>query len=216
MGQIILIRHGQANSGARTEEEYDRLSDLGAAQAQRLGSYLRTQNQDVDLVLRGTLNRHAATAEHMGDLGHVPQIDARLNEMDYLTLGRVLEEEHGVSQPGPEDFLDHFIKVMTAWKNAQIQGQETFESFETRIAGVLEEATQPGRTVLCVTSGGVIAMMIRHLLRLDLPAMARIALPIWNSSIHNIGVSEKGAILTSFNEIPHLDARDAVHLRTHY
>ena len=38
MGELTLIRHGQANSGATTEEDYDRLSDLGHTQARLLGN----------------------------------------------------------------------------------------------------------------------------------------------------------------------------------
>lgn len=216
MGQIILIRHGQANSGALTEEDYDRLSDLGARQATRLGDYLRQTVEPFDLVLRGSLNRHEATARNMGDLGGAARVDPRLNEMDYLTLGKALETDHGVPQPGPDEFMDHFVAVLHAWKNAQIRGQETYESFETRVSGVLDEASQPGRRVLCVTSGGVIAMMIRHLLRLDIPAMARVALPIYNCSIHRIDVTPRGAVLSSFNEIPHFADPTQAELRTHY
>lgn len=216
MGQIILIRHGQANSGAQTEEDYDRLSENGARQAAILGDYLRATQPEFDVVLRGSLNRHQATATHMGALGAAPDVDPRLNEMDYLTLGKALEDNHGVPQPGPDAFMDHFVQVMNAWKNAQIAGQESYESFETRICGVLDEATQPGRRVLCVTSGGVIAMMIRHLLRLDIPAMARIALPIFNSSIHQIDVTARGAVLSGYNAIPHLADPDLADLRTYY
>lgn len=214
MGQITLVRHGQANSGAQTEDDYDRLSDLGAEQARVLGDHLRASGATFDVVLRGTLRRHDATAHHMGALGAEVEIDDRLNELDYLTLGRVLEEECGVPQPGPDEFLDHFIEVMTAWKQATIRGQETYDSFETRVAGVLEAASRPGCRVLCVTSGGVIAMMIRHLLRLDIPAMARVAVPIYNTSVHNIAVSPKGALLTGFNAIPHLHGQQR--LQTFY
>lgn len=215
MGQIILVRHGQANREGKTEEEYDRLSELGAQQATHLGNWMREQGIKADVMLRGSLRRHVATADAMGDLGVAIQEDARLNEMDYLTLGKALEDDHGVVQPGPDDFMDHFVQVLTAWKDAQIRGQETFDSFETRVSGVLETATQQGKTVVCVTSGGVIAMIIRHLLRLDIPAMARIATPIWNTSIHRIAISDLGAMLYSYNEIPHLGT-DRTDLRTHY
>ena len=41
MIEITLIRHGQANTGARSEADYDRLSDLGRQQALWLGEHLR-------------------------------------------------------------------------------------------------------------------------------------------------------------------------------
>ena len=41
MTDVTLIRHGQANSGARSEEDDDRLSPHGHQQAKRLGEHLR-------------------------------------------------------------------------------------------------------------------------------------------------------------------------------
>jgi phosphohistidine phosphatase SixA len=41
MGELVLIRHGQANSAANDEDGYDRLSDLGHQQARWLGDWLR-------------------------------------------------------------------------------------------------------------------------------------------------------------------------------
>ncbi len=41
MSHITPIRHGQANTGARTEADYDRLSPLGHQQAAWLGDHLR-------------------------------------------------------------------------------------------------------------------------------------------------------------------------------
>lgn len=216
MGQVILIRHGQANRAGTTEEEYDRLSDLGAEQSRLLGDALRAQGIKPDRMLRGSLRRHVATADNIGDLGVAIEEDPRLNEMDYLTLGRALEDDHGVPQPGPENFIEHFVQVMHAWKDAQIHGQESFDSFETRVAGVLKDAQKQGQTVVCVTSGGVIAMMIRHLLRLDIPAMARVATPIWNTSVHRIDVAPHGAMLSAFNQMPHLELPEHARLRTHY
>ncbi|HGG64496.1 MAG TPA: histidine phosphatase family protein, partial [Rhodobacteraceae bacterium] len=41
MVELTLIRHGQAQTGARDEASYDSLSDLGHQQAQWLGETLR-------------------------------------------------------------------------------------------------------------------------------------------------------------------------------
>jgi broad specificity phosphatase PhoE len=50
--------------------------------------------------------------------------------------------------------------------------------------------------VLCVTSGGVIGMMVRHLLDLDPARMAHLLVPIRNSSIHRVAVLAQGTILS--------------------
>jgi len=139
MGEITLIRHGQANSDATNEEDYDRLSALGHQQAQWLGEHLRAHEPTFDRVLMGTLRRHQETAAGIGDLGAQAQVDARLDEMDYFNLGQALESTKGIPFPGPEDFADHVPLVMEAWHNAEIQGRESFANFEARIFGVLSE-----------------------------------------------------------------------------
>lgn len=216
MGEITLVRHGQANSGAQSEEEYDRLSELGAQQALWLGDHLRAHEPGFDRVLTGTLRRHKETAVAMGDMGAAREEDPRLDEMDYFNLGRALEDTHGVPFPGPEDFAAHVPQVMAAWHAAEIQGNESFASFEARVTSVLHEAAEPGRRVLCVTSGGVIGMVMRHLLGLDPQRLAHVLLPIRNSSFHRVHVTPHGTILGSFNAHPHLDAPERAHARTTY
>ncbi|MFT6945427.1 MAG: broad specificity phosphatase PhoE, partial [Yoonia sp.] len=93
MGEIILVRHGQANSGATDEESYDKLSDLGHQQARWLGDYLRDREAPFDKVISGSLRRHRETATGIGY--DDPQIDPRLNEMDYFNLGQALQDVHG-------------------------------------------------------------------------------------------------------------------------
>lgn len=213
MGEILLVRHGQANSQAQDEAGYDRLSDLGRRQAEWVGAWLREHEAAFDLVLSGSLRRHRSTAEAMGADARV---DARLNEMDYFNLGRALADTHGVPMPGPHDFAAHVPQVMEAWHRAEICGDESFADFEARVTSVLQEAAEPGRRVLCITSGGVIGMVVRHLLRLDPTRMAHVLLPIWNTSIHRVHVMPHGTILAGFNAIPHLDAPERAPARTHY
>lgn len=214
MGEIILVRHGQANSAATDEESYDRLSDLGHQQARWLGDYLREREATFDKVMSGSLRRHKETAAGLGYAD--PLIDPRLNEMDYFNLGQALQDVHGVPFPGPDEFASHVPQVMEAWHKAEIMGVESFASFEQRVTSVLQEAASPGVRVLCVTSGGVIGMIIRHLLNLDPTRMAHVLLPIMNSSLHRIRVIPQGPILASFNAVPHLDQDDRMHAQTHY
>lgn len=214
MGEIILVRHGQANSAAQDEESYDRLSDLGHQQSAWLGEYLRVREDSFDKVICGSLRRHRETAAGIGF--ESPLIDPRLNEMDYFNLGRALEEVHGIPFPGPDEFAAHAPQVMEAWHRAEIKGVETFASFETRVTAVLQEAIAPGVRVLCVTSGGVIGMIMRHLLALDPTRMAHILLPIMNTSLHRVRVTPQGPILAGYNAVPHLDDPTRRHAVTHY
>ncbi|SLN44876.1 histidine phosphatase family protein [Pseudooctadecabacter jejudonensis] len=215
MGELFLVRHGQANSGATSEEEYDRLSDLGHAQAKLLGQWMQAHERPFDQVLSGTMRRHRETAQGMG---YTPDAhDARLNEMEYFALARDMAAVHGLTPPQTsDDFFTHMPQTLTAWEQATINGAEPFATFESRIWAALAEATKPGKRVLCVTSGGVIAMVMRGALGLNTTQMAHVLLPVFNSSLHKFRIRDQGTFLTAFNAIPHLDAPDLADHRTHF
>ncbi len=213
MGEIILVRHGQANSAATTEDDYDRLSALGHQQANLLGEWMRAHDYAFDHIVSGTLRRHRET---VGGMGWSADEDARLNEIDYFRLTDEMHTVKGEPMPTQETFSDHMPKVFAAWQRAEIEGQESYENFETRVADLLNDAATPGRRVLCVTSGGVIGMMLRHILGLDLLRMSHVMLPIWNTSVHRLTVRDNRTFLAGFNAIPHLDHPELAAARTHF
>jgi len=216
MGELVLVRHGQANSAAQDEQGYDRLSELGHQQARWLGDWLREHDAPFDRVLTGSLRRHRETLAGMGDMGAEPEVDARLNELDYFNLTKAHAARNGTPQATPETFVRHIEDVMLAWHRAEIQGDESYLDFESRVAEMLTLAARPGRRVLCVTSGGVIGMMARHLLDLDPGRMAHLLVPIRNCSIHRVMVLPDVQILAGFNATPHLDMAERRHARTEY
>ena len=216
MGEVILIRHGQANSDAQDEESYDKLSDLGHVQAAWLGGWFRDHGEAFDHVICGTLRRHRETAHSMGFQPDAMTFDARFDELDYFNLAHALHATHGIPLPGPEEFAAHAPKVMEAWHRAEIMGRESFAAFEGRVTEALLDAGEEGRRVLCVTSGGVIGMVVRHLLRLDPTRMAHVLLPIRNSSIHRVEIRNGQMLLQVFNATPHLDTPERAHARTTY
>ncbi len=213
MGEIVLVRHGQANSHATTEEDYDRLSDLGHQQARWLGEWFRAHGHEFDHVVSGTMRRHRET---VAGLGLTADEDARLNEIDYYTLSDALHRVKGEPLPTGDSFADHMPKVFAAWKAAEIEGAEPYHAFEDRVAALIDDAAQPGRRVLCVTSGGVIGMVLRHILDLDILKMSHVMLPIFNSSIHKLNVRNGATFMAGYNAIPHLDPPDRAHARTYY
>jgi len=215
MGHLYLVRHGQANSSAKSEADYDRLSDLGHEQARLLGDWMRIHEAPFDTVISGTMRRHRETAIGMG---FPPQTeDARLNELSYFALVRDMQAKFGLAPPvSSDDFATHMPKAFMAWEQKHINGEEPFATFETRIAAALAEAAKPGKRVLCVTSGGVISMAMRATLGLSTEQTARTMLPIYNSSLHKLIVRPEGIALGAFNTIPHLDHPDMAEHRTHY
>ena len=213
MGEIILVRHGQANNRATTEEDYDRLSPLGHEQAGWLGEWLTLHEAPFDHVLSGTMRRHNETA-HGAGLPPIEQ-DKRLNEMDYFALSRDIEITKGLAQPAnAEDWADHVQEVMTAWHKAEINGAEPFAAFEHRVRSVLYEAATPGKRTICFTSGGVIGMALRIALDLEPVRLAHVLAPIYNSSLHRFRVRDGAIFLSGFNAIPHLDRPERADART--
>lgn len=214
MGEIILVRHGQANSAADNEADYDKLSDLGHQQAKWLGEWMRTHEAPFDTVMSGTLRRQRETLDGIG-YPDAPR-DARLNEIAYYDLTDEMETATGLKRTSPDDFVTHFPLTLNAWRDGIIKGTESYDTFTSRVASLLAMAAQPGKRVLCVTSGGIIARAMAQLLDLDIPHMAKIALPIFNTSVHRIHVTPHGPMLTTFNAVPHLDHKDRTVSRTHY
>jgi broad specificity phosphatase PhoE len=216
MSHITLVRHGQANSTARDEYGYDRLSDLGRQQSTWLGEHLTHHRQHHMRLYTGTLRRHVETAEAM-QTGLEPIRDARLNELEYLTLAHAMQSEHGL--PFPDNhaaFASHLPQLFDAWSQDAIKGApERFADFEARVAAVLEEIMQGDGPALVVTSGGLISCAMRHVLGLDIRAMAHMALAIYNTSQHRLFPIGGRLSPTLFNAIPHLEAPDRHHAQTH-
>jgi broad specificity phosphatase PhoE len=215
MGEITLVRHGQANSAAKTEADYDRLTELGHEQARLLGQWMAEHDGAFDTVMAGSLRRQQETAAQLG-FGDVIT-DPRLNEIAYYDLTDEMDRLPDMPpRNSPGDFAVHFPATLSAWRDGRIAGAEPYGDFVERVAGVIALAAQPGRRVLCVTSGGIIAQAVSGILKLDIPQMAQLALPIFNTSVHRIVVTDHGPILGSFNATPHLDHPDRQAIRTHY
>ncbi len=218
MSQITLVRHGQANSGAQDEAGYDALSDLGARQSAWLGDYWERIGERFDRVFTGTLNRHRETATAMDAARWAdPVADPRLNEVEYFDLSNRMHTQLGIPLPTcREEFIEHLPLVFTSWQDGRIEGaSESFHDFQGRIDEVLTEIAEGDGRALVVTSGGLIAMAIRVAMGLELGAFARLALPIMNTSVHQLHPVGSGLTLTQFNAVPHLADPDRQHAQTY-
>lgn len=215
MTHITLIRHGQANTEARDEESYDRLSALGHQQARWLGEHLSRSGAHHPRIYCGTLTRHQETASSMGLVDMVQ--DPRLNEMEYFTLAQAMEAQYGLAVPQErEGFIEHLPKVFRAWANNEIDSPpESWRDFELRAQSVLNEIASGDGPALVVTSGGFISMAMRQAMGLDTDAMARVALSIMNTSMHRLFPIGGHLSPVLFNAVPHLDSADRVHAQTH-
>lgn len=216
MSHITLIRHGQANSDARDEASYDKLSPLGHQQAAWLGEYLKVSATHHTRLFTGTLTRHIETAQGMST-GLEPTQDARLNELEYFTLAQLLEEQHGIPYPTEQGtFATHLPTVFGYWRDGKIEGApETWDNFHTRVEDGLREIAGGSGPALVVTSGGTISLAMAQAMNLDIPAQARLALAIVHNSMHRLFPIGGHLSPVMFNATPHLDTPERRVALTH-
>jgi len=211
--EIILVRHGQANAQATTEEGYDQLSDLGRQQSRWLGEYLSDNSDEFDRVLSGTLNRQIDTGVEMG---HKPTQDKRLNELRYYATAQILETEHDIPMPQSEaDYTTHLPILMRYWQRGKIKdAPESYQEFQMRILHVISELCSKGGRSLVITSSGVIGMVLTQILELNVASQSKLMLSIQNTSYHSIKLVDGSLFLTGFNATPHLDGAERANSRS--
>lgn len=219
MPQIYLVRHGQASFGA---DDYDQLSDIGYRQSTYLGQYFRDRNISFDHVFAGTLKRQQQTMT-----GILQEIDAsetfvlpELNEYDFKRIYKLYMAKHeqskarlsqGSKNTDQSVFYKRLKIAMKLWSEGHLQadGLETWDDFTGRtlkaLTHIQENATG---NVLIVSSGGVISMMMGHILGLNVEKIIDLNLQIKNTSFCHIFFGGETMKLSNFNAIPHLDQAD--------
>lgn len=218
MPHITLVRHGQANTEARDEVSYDRLSDLGHQQARWLGAHMIKTGDRFERVYTGTMTRHLETAQSMGATDHATIVqDPRLNEFAYFTLSHLMEEQHGLKVPQErEGFIEHLPRVLGAWQDDAIQGApESYQDFAARVSAAMSDIADGQGRALVVTSGGLIGTVLRQTLNLDVQGWSQMCLAIMNTSVHRWQMVLGNPLLVQFNAIPHLEAPDRHTAQTH-
>jgi len=211
VGQILLVRHGQASFGS---ENYDALSPLGFEQSAYLGAALNARRIEADLVVHGTMRRHRETAEtcarSAGWETPEPIVDAGWDEFDFLSVLAVHPPAHATEEPTKAEFQLWFEEATAAW----IEGEdrpyaETFAGFNTRVHDALERtrALAVDATVAVFTSGGPIAWAVSEVLSgagtADLwTRLNRMAV---NAALTRLVAGTRGLNLLSYNDQSHLD-----------
>ncbi len=219
MTEITFIRHGQANSSAKTEDGYDNLSPLGRTQAELLGQHLKFVSHTADHVFTGTLRRQKDTQRLLDLSADTPVTrDARVNEIEYYTLSQQMNEQFGTPFPNEGiTFTDHFYETFARWQNGEIKdAPEPYETYESRVKEQLEEWRHVGPHVTVVTSGGIIAMALGHVLNLDQRNMINCLLAGVNTGVTKINYMHGEWFMTQMNATPHLEHPQRLDMRTFY
>jgi broad specificity phosphatase PhoE len=228
MGVIYLVRHAQASFGTA---DYDRLTPTGFTQAELLGAYFARRKIRFDAVYRGTLRRHAETAEAIaGGAAEraapaaqcFPGLDEYKPEALLMAFTGVLPEPGAAAVRRDAAVVrEHFRLLrdaLMAWAAERIQpaGMPTWRAFQdAAVAALIEARRFADGNVLVVSSGGPIAAIVAAALRAPPESAVELNLRIRNSSVSEFAMSARRHHLVSFNALPHLDAQSDPGLTTY-
>ena len=219
MGNLYLVRHGQASFGA---EDYDNLSELGRKQAERLGTYFKQKNMQFDAVLTGTLRRHTQTWQGIAKgagFEHEPLQMPSLNEYDSHAVIATIHPQKLEKPDTPELYRHHFRLLkdgLTQWMNGVVSpvGMPSYVDFQHGVVSALdhvrkthtaEKASGKSGNILIVSSGGPIATAVGHILGTTPETTIELNLRIRNCSITEFAFTPKRHMLVTYNMLPHLE-----------
>ncbi|SDS91313.1 Broad specificity phosphatase PhoE [Nocardioides scoriae] len=217
MGQLLLVRHGQASWDA---DDYDVLSPTGWEQGRVLGRALAARGVVPDRVVRGSMRRHRETAEAaLGELPGAPAaaqvpVDPAWDEFDHVAVLDGMPEpptEAPTDKRGYQALLEEALESWMLPEHAD-RYAEPFAAFTGRVDEALRRTTQDGApgTTAVVTSGGVIAWVTASLLADGDPELAtrlwrKLNVVCVNSGLTRLVVGRRGTTLVTFNDHAHLD-----------
>jgi probable phosphoglycerate mutase len=169
MTTIVAVRHGETTWNRQRRLQGwapARLTDRGRERADRLGATL-AQRYDIDRVLSSDLHRAEETAAILGDHVDAPvAFESAWRERDLgvhqgLPVDEMAERfpEYDLEKAGPE--AAH-RRPESGERLADVRDRVVAE-WETTLA-----ESEPGETVLVVTHGGPIRLLLGHLKGLDI------------------------------------------------
>jgi broad specificity phosphatase PhoE len=232
MGQIYLVRHGQASFGAA---DYDQLSDLGTEQARMLGDWFANSGIEFSSVVTGGMKRHRQTADACCAGLPVPSADAWITEpgFDEYDHDDVLSRcRPGFDEPGairlhiarskkPQDtFLQIFEESMQRWMGGSHDHEyrESWPAFRARCHGALQRLVETAGSkgnVVVFTSGGTIATLCQPLLLYPDTQVAALTWNLVNSSATKL-INRGGRVtLSTLNSHAHLEQPGRAHAITY-
>lgn len=227
MIELTFFRHGQAGSRL----DYDQLSGQGEEQSRLLGRHLAESGAQFDQVLCGELRRQRRTCELVfselesaGVRWPEPVFSSQWNEFDldlvYEHVGAALaaldpvfaSEFATLQRQAAENFdgihrrwTETDSKIIRAWVGDRFELPiESWSQFRARILSAVSTITAPGGSVAVFTSATPVSIWVGSALGLDTPRILRLAGAQYNTSISRLFWSGQEAVLSSFNETPHL------------
>ncbi|WP_060513482.1 histidine phosphatase family protein [Pseudomonas sp. NBRC 111124] len=235
MGNLYLIRHGQASFGA---DDYDVLSPVGVRQSQALGEHLAQLGLRLDRCVAGNLRRQQDTARHTlhalnADGGAVPAIetDPAFNEFDADGVIRALLPRLLADEPHARDVLRNgaqnrsefqrlFALMVQRWHAGEHadDGLESWQAFTARVDAGLQrllDSANSGDNIAVFTSGGTIAALLHLVTRITPSQAFALNWQIINTSLSQLKFRGRDVALASFNSQAHVQLLRAPELITY-
>lgn len=223
-------------------QDYDRLSQTGEVQAQKLGVFWAKHRFVFDQVYSGPAQRHRRTCEIAGEVVRAaglpwpdPVILPDVDEFDAAKVGqyyipvlaarddnfRALYEQFVAAQHRPEagKLLQTLFEIVAGhWASGEIpiDEVETWQAFRDRVSAAIcrvRAAAPRSSSTVVFTSAGPISASLSMVL--DLPPKKSLDL-MWtsrNCSYSEFLFSGERLSLASYNSIPHLDSRELLTFR---
>jgi broad specificity phosphatase PhoE len=227
MAAIYLIRHGQASFG---KADYDQLSNKGTEQSELLGKYWQSLPTP-EKIYSGDLLRHGQTLEHflLGYESKEPSvtIHSGFNEFNHVDLLACYDPRWNSfadmastvgKQPGANKiFQKEFAKALERWTCGKNDSdyKESWPQFQHRCISSLKDVIhqelsakrlQNKRTQdICIfTSGGVISVIIQHILGLSDEKALVVNQQLRNTSVTKLLCSGDNLNIDYLNNYGHL------------
>jgi broad specificity phosphatase PhoE len=224
MGQVLLVRHAQAQFGT---DDYDRLSDLGREQSRLLGEWFARGGRGFDVAVTGNMKRHRETAAGCFDAMPTslrPKDDWRadpgFNEYDADQVvmrnspefadSEALRAHLRQSENPRRAFQDLFTAAMHRWMAGEHDGEyrESWGAFQGRCVAalkrVIDESGASTRAVV-FTSGGPIAAICQHLLGLSAQRTLDVNVVLVNCATTGLLHQPNRVSLSHLNSYSHLE-----------
>lgn len=226
MTTIYLIRHGQASFGA---ESYDKLSEKGELQAQRLGQYFKNILKESPYVVAGSMHRHQQTAQlALAEcFPHSPVVtDSQWNEFNHQQVFAQYEPRFNEPHLLKSDVAQHvnpraylakiFEGAIERWTGGEYhhEYEESWPIFKARVETALQDLcdelaqTKP-RYAVVFTSGGVISVAAGKILELNPNRTFALNWAITNTSMTTLRLVGNEPQLLSLNEHHFIKADDS-------
>jgi broad specificity phosphatase PhoE len=230
MGTLFLVRHAQASF---LEQNYDKLSQLGEAQARLLGEYWARRNIVFDRVCAGPCVRQKDTVRLVGEAFEskgltFPQSTVIAEFDEYQgeavlesSLPRLLQNDqrirdlHAAFASAPDSnrrratFQKLFEAVIGKWVQGEVspQGVEAWPDFCSRVNSSLSKFLSEGfrgERVAIFTSGGPVAVTMQRALQLSSERTLQVSWMSRNSSWSEFLYDAERFTLSSFNSHGHI------------